>query len=326
MSAPEVCVGIDICEASLDVALTPGALAISEEFSVRNDAGGIASLVERLRQVAPHRIVVEPTGGLERELVSALAAAGLPVVVMNARRVRDFARALGLLAKTDKIDARVLAFFGERVRPEVRALPSAEVQELDGLVGRRRQILDMLTDERNRLRRAKPGVRASLAEHIAYLERELARIESEIDERIQSSPLWKESNEILQSAPGVGEVTSFTLLAEVPELGRVSNEEVSLLVGVAPLNCDSGKYRGKRRIWGGRAPVRKVLYMAAKSAIRWNPVIRKLYLRLCSQGKPHKVALVACMRKLLVILNAMMRTRQHWNPAAQTVPAAAAAA
>lgn len=308
----------------MDVAVTEGELKVSTEFSHANDAEGIAALVERLRALKPKLVVLEPTGGLERDVVAALAIAALPVLVVNARQIRDFARGLGLLAKTDQIDARAIAFFAERVRPKVRALPSEEVQELDALATRRRQIIEMITGEKSRLSRAPRAIQPGLREHIAYLERDLEQIEDELERRIKANPEWSAADQILRSVPGVGPVLSFTLLAELPELGALTSREIAHLVGVAPLNCDSGKYRGTRRIWGGRASVRNVLYMATRTAKTWNPIIRGFYNALRAKGKPHKVAMVACMRKLLVILNAMMHSKTAWELGFQTAPARAA--
>jgi len=248
--------------------------------------------------------------------VAALAAANLPVVVVNPRQVRDFARATGQLAKTDRIDADILALFAERVRPEVRALPDAAAQELDALLARRRQLLEMLQAERNRLGqvfgRGKAPVKKSLKAHIAYLERELRMTDTDLGEMVHDSPAWRARDDLLQSVPGVGPVRSLTLLAELPELGRLSRREIAKLVGVAPLSRDSGTLRGRRFVQGGRASVRAVLYMAALVATKRNAVIRAFYLRLLTAGKPKKLALVACMRKLLTILNTIVRTGERW--------------
>jgi len=304
-------VGIDVSKERLDVALRPTA----EAWQVANDAAGIADVCARLTQSAPVLIVLEATGGYESAAAAALGAAGLPVVVVNPRQVRDFAKAVGKLAKTDRIDAQVLALFAERVRPEIRSLTSEAAQELEDLLSRRRQILEMLQAERNRLEHARGTVRRDVIEHTRYLERRLVRVDSDLDQRIRESPVWRAKEDLLRSVPGVGPVLSRTLIAELPELGRLSRQEIAALVGVAPLNRDSGRMRGRRSTWGGRARIRAVLYMAAVVASRRNAAIQTFYLRLRATGKPGKVALVACMRKLLVILNSMVRNNRPWDPA-----------
>ena len=257
---------------------------------------------------------MEASGGYEQSVVAALAAAGLPVVVVNARQVRDFARALGILAKTDRIDARVIAQFAQVVKPEVRVLKSAYLQELEALVARRRQLLEMLTAERNRLALARhTRVKRDLKTTVEWLERRLAGIDRELGQRIRESAVWREKEDLLKSVPGIGPVNTRTLMASLPELGTLNRHGISALVGVCPFNCDSGTLRGKRRIWGGRAPVRSALYMATVTATRCNAAIRAFYQRLVHAGKPKKVALVACMRKLLTILNAMLRDHKPWN-------------
>jgi transposase len=305
-------VGIDVAKAELVVAGRPG----GARWAVTNDEPGVRALVERLRAEAPALIVLEATGGYELLAVAALAAAGLPVVVVNPRQVRDFAKATGQLAKTDRIDADILALFAERVRPPVRALPNAEVQALGALLTRRRQLLEMLQAERNRLGqvfgRGKQPVRKSLTAHITFLERELRVADTELGDLIRRSPAWRERDDLLRSVPGVGPVLSLTLLAELPELGRLSRREVAKLVGVAPLSRDSGTLRGRRFVQGGRASVRAVLYMGALVATKRNPTIAAFYQRLLAAGKPKKLALVACMRKLLTMLNAMVRTGTAW--------------
>ena len=305
-------IGIDVAKAELVVAGRPS----GERWTVTNDERGVRTLVDRLRREAPELIVLEATGGYELLVVSALAAAQLPVVVVNPRQVRDFARATGQLAKTDAIEADVLALFAERVRPAVRPLPEADAQELDALLARRRQLLEMLQAERNRLGqvfgRGKQPVKKSLKGHIAFLERELRMTDTELGEMIRQSPAWRERDDLLQSVPGVGRVLSFTLLADLPELGQLTRRQIAKLVGVAPLSRDSGTMRGRRFVQGGRAPVRAVLYMAALVATKRNTVIRAFYQRLLAAGKPKKLALVACMRKLLTILNTMVRTNQRW--------------
>jgi transposase len=314
MSEPrERFVGIDVAKAELAVVERPGATS----WSVSNDESGIRTLVDRLRSGAPTLIVLEATGGYELSAVGALGAAGLPVVMVNPRQVRDFARATGQLAKTDRLDAAVLALFAERVRPAVRPLPSEAQVDLDAVLARRRQLREMLVAEQNRLGQVRGRhttvVKKSLKKHIAYLELELRITDTELGERIKASALWRAQDDLLQSVPGVGPVLSVTLLAEVPELGQLTRKQVAKLVGVAPLNRDSGTLRGQRSIAGGRSTVRAALYMAALVATRCNPVIRTFYQRLLSVGKPKKLALTACMRKLLTILNAMVKTNKRWQ-------------
>jgi transposase len=303
-------VGIDVSKDALDVALGPG----SEAWQVGNTAAGIEALRTRLQSLSPELVVLEATGGYENAAVAVLAAAGLPVVVVNPRQVRDFAKATGQLAKTDRMDADLLARFAERVRPEVRELTSEAAGELEDLLSRRRQILEMLQAERNRLEHARGAVRKDVMEHIRYLKKRLARVSTDLEQRIRESPVWRAKEDLLRSVPGVGPIVSRTLVAELPELGRLSRQEIAALVGVAPLNRDSGRWKGKRSTWGGRASVRAVLYMAAVVGIRRNATIRQFYKRLRGAGKPAKVALVACMRKLLVILNSMVRKNRPWDP------------
>jgi transposase len=316
--------GIDVAKAALVVATRPS----GERWTVANDETGIRQLVERLRPLGPELIVLEATGGYELLGVAALAAAGLPVVVVNPRQVRDFAKATGQLAKTDGLDADLLALFGERVHPQVRPLPDAEAHELDALLTRRRQLLEMLQAERNRLgqvfNRGKP-VMKSLTAHITFLERALKTTDTDLGDHVRRSPAWREKDELLQSVPGIGRVVSFTLLAELPELGRLSRREIAKLVGVAPLSRDSGTLRGRRFVHGGRASVRAALYMGALVATRRNTVIQSFYQRLLRAGKPKKLALVACMRKLLTILNTMVRTQRPWCPEFGTTELAAGA-
>lgn len=300
-------VGIDVAKATLDVTVRP----TGERWQLANEEPAFAALLARLRPLAPTLVVLEATGGFEHAVVAALAAAGLPVVVANPRQVRDFARATGQLAKTDTIDAQVLALFAERVRPTPRPLPDEAVQALDAVLTRRRQLVEMLTAERNRLGRARASVARRIRAHLRWLERELADVDRDLGRLIEQSPVWRAQDDLLQSVPGVGPVVSRTLLGELPELGRLTRKQIAALVGVAPLARDSGTLRGRRLVWGGRAPVRAVLYMGALVATRWNPVIRAFYLRLRAAGKPAKVALVACMRKLLIILNAMARSGTH---------------
>ena len=309
MHSARVCIGIDVAKDWLDVARRPD----GEALRVPNDEAAIAALVERLAQWKPAVVVLEATGGMEYPLVAALAAAQLPVVVVNPRQVRSFARATGRLAKTDAIDALVLALFAEAVRPALRPLPDVATRQLSGLVTRRRQVIEMLTAERNRLRAAAPAVRDHIKEHILWLQRSLSDLDKDLGQAIHSSDMWRTQNDLLQSTPGVGPVLSTTLLAELPELGSLNRKEIAALVGVAPLNRDSGTLRGRRSVWGGRSQVRAVLYMATLVASRRNPAIRIFYERLVAAGKPKKVALTACMRKLLTILNAMVRHQSSWR-------------
>jgi transposase len=303
-------IGIDVAKAQLEFACRPS----GETGTVANDDEGIRTLVDRGQALSPTLIVLEATGGYETAVVAALAAAGLPVVVANPRQVRDFAKAMGQLAKTDALDAQVLALFAERVQPAPRPLPDDALQALDALLTRRRQLVEMLTAERNRLFVARPPVRRDLQQHIRFLERRLREADDDLHTAVKASPTWRVKDDLLQSVPGVGRVVSLTLLAELPELGRLSHKEIAALVGVAPLNRDSGTLRGKRLVYGGRAPVRAVLYMAALVASKCNPVIRAFYQRLRAAGKPAKVALTACMRKLLIILNAIARSGAPWQP------------
>ena len=306
----ETTVGIDVAKQTLDVALG----AEGEQWTLPYTDPEVKPLVVRLREVRPRLVVLEATGGLEAPLVAALAAGGLPVVVVNPRQVRDFAKSMGRLAKTDRLDAGILALFGERVRPEVRPLKDEETQALEALLQRRRQLVEMLTMERQRLVQAQARVRKDVKAHIAWLVRRVKDVDGELGRAIETSPVWRAKEDLLKSVPGVGRVLTLTLLAQLPELGRLNRREIAALVGVAPFNCDSGQLRGRRRVWGGRASVRTVLYMAVVSAIRCNPVIRIFYERLRQAGKPAKVALTACMRKLLTILNAMLRYGTCWDP------------
>lgn len=306
-----ITVGIDISKAHLDVYVYPAA----DRFRVTYDHGGIGQLIEKLK---PWRddgtLILEATGGLEVAITAALGLAGFHACVVNPRQVRDFARALGRLAKTDQIDAEILALFGDRVRPEQRPLPDAALRALGAQVARRRQLVDMLTAEGNRLGQAADGdVRKQIQRHIRWLERELKGVDTDLGDTIRRTPLWRAKDKLMRSVPGVGRVTSFTLLAGFPQLGTLQGKQAAALGGLAPFNVDSGRFTGHRRIWGGRADVRTVLYMAALSATRWNPVIRRFYERLVHAGKARKVALIACARKLLVILNAILRDQQPWS-------------
>jgi transposase len=260
---------------------------------------------------------LEATGGLQLPVVAALASAGLPLAMVNPRQVRDFARATGKLAKTDQLDAQVLAHFAEAVRPTPYPLPDAQTQELTALLTRRHQVVEMLTAEKNRLRTTRESVRQRVQDHIRWLEQELADLDDDLERTLRESPLWREKDNLLRSVPGIGQVVSITLLADLPELGTLSRHQIAALVGVAPLNRDSGRFRGKRTVWGGRARVRAALYMAALTATRYNPIIKAFYHRLCGAGKARKVALTACMRKLLIILNSMVKHQQTWAPNVQ---------
>jgi len=310
MSKVERAVGIDVSKGLLDVAVLPE----GESWSATNDEEGITQVVKRLKSLRPRLVVLEATGGMETALVGAAATARLPVVVVNPRQVRDFAKSVGALAKTDAIDARVLARFAEAVRPEVRPLKDKEASQLSALIARRRQLVEMLTAEKNRLATAPEAIHPSIEEHIAWLEQRLDDINGKLKKAIKKSPVWRAKDQLLRTAPGVGFVFSVTLVAGLPELGALNRKRIAALVGVAPFNRDSGKYRGRRCIWGGRGSIRAVLYMATLTAIRFNPVIRAFYLRLCAAGKEKKVALTACMRKLLTILNAMVKTGTPWQP------------
>lgn len=307
----EIFVGIDVSKAVLDIAITP----TGEAWSVPNSTEGVLQLIAKLREISPTLVVLEATGGLERRAVAALAGAALPVVAVNPRQVRDFAKATGRLAKTDAIDAAVLALFADRIRPQVRPLPDEETQELEALVVRRRQVVDMITAEKSRLSAAPPSkrVRTAIGKTIKWLQKQLEEIDNDLDSSIRNSSVWREKDLLIQSVPGVGKVLSRTLLSLVPELGTLGKKQLAALVGVAPLNRDSGQHRGRRTVWGGRASVRAVLYMNALVASRCNPTIRAFHARLIAAGKLPKVALVACMRKLLTILNAMIRNRTPWN-------------
>jgi len=308
-AAEQVHVGIDVSKSTLDVAIEPQ----HERCQVANDERGIQQLVERLRQLQPERIVLEATGGYELAALAALGCAELPAVAVNPRQVRDFAKAIGRLAKTDALDAQLLAQFAAVVRPEVRPLPDAATRELAGLLARRRQLVEMRTAESNRLSLAVEPVRPEIREHLRWLDKRISQLDRDLHDRLRASPLWRDKEDLLRTIPGVGPVLSLTLLAEVPELGRVDHRQLAALVGVAPFNCDSGTSKGTRRIWGGRATVRAVLYMATCAAVRHNPIVRALYQRLVAAGKRKKVALIACMRKLLTICNAVIAHGTPWR-------------
>ena len=305
-------VGIDVAKDRLDVHCRP----TGEAFTVSHDEAGLAILLERLAAGAPTLIALEATGGYEVTVAAALASVRLPVAVVNPRQIRDFARATGQLAKTDALDARVIALFAEAVRPVARALPDAHAQALGELVARRRQLVEMLGAETNRRRLVRdPQLQRRIASHIRWLERALEDLETDLRNTIRSSPAWRETEDLLRSVPGIGPVTAFTLIANLPELGRLPRRKIAALVGVAPFNRDSGTLRGRRMVTGGRAPVRRVLYMATVTAIRRNPAIAAFYQRLRAAGRPAKVALTAAMRKLLTILNAILRDQRSWQPA-----------
>ena len=310
MEQESIFVGIDVAKAQLDVAVRPA----DDRWEISHDDAGIGQLVSQLKSLGPAMVLVEASGGMELPLVAALASEELPVVVVNPRQVRDFARATGKLAKTDALDAAVLAHFAEAVRPPVRPLRDAETQVLNSLVARRHQVMTMLVSEKNRLSAAATvAVRPRIEAHIAWLERELEDLDEGLRRTLRQSPVWREKDDLLRTVPGVGEQLSLTLLAYLPELGTLDRRQIAALVGVAPFNRDSGTLRGKRTVWGGRARVRATLYMGALVASRFNPVIRDFYQRLLAAGKPKKLALTACMRKLLVILNSMLKHRSPWR-------------
>jgi len=309
MDRPPVFVGIDVAKAELVVGLRPAGTT----WSVPNHDHGITQLVERLQTVAPELVVLEATGQYGSAVTAALATVGIPVVVVNPRQVRDFAKALGKLAKTDALDALVLAHFADAIRPEVRPLPDASATELAALVARRRQVVVMLVAEKNRKAAAPPRVRAEILAHIAWLEERLSRLDDDLQQLISASPLWRAKDDLLRSAKGVGPTVSLVLLAELPELGRLNRREISALVGLAPLNRDSGQYHGTRTTWGGRSQVRAALYMATLVAVRWNPPIKAVYDRLVAHSKQKMVAIVACMRKLLTVLNSMLSHQTPWQ-------------
>ncbi|MEK7222674.1 MAG: IS110 family transposase [Pseudomonadota bacterium] len=310
MTQPERFVGIDVSKASLDIAVLPE----ERVWRVEREEASIADLVKELRTLAPRLIVLEATGGLEAPVTAALATAGLAVAVVNPRQARDFAKATGRLSKTDALDAQVLARLGQTLRPPVRALKNEETQELEAWLARRRQIVEMLTMEKNRLPSAGQRVRKDITAHIAWLTKRLKDVDGDLQSAIAASDFWRLKDDIIRSLPGAGKVLSTTLLASLPELGTLNRRQIAALVGVAPFNCDSGTMRGRRHIWGGRASVRSVLYMATITAIRCNPDIRAFHVRLRGAGKKPKVAITACMRKLVTILNAMIRSNTPWQP------------
>lgn len=302
--------GIDVSKAHLDLDGYPQ--AAPQRFT--NDEPGRLALCAQLQVIAPILIVVEATGGLESPLVGLLAASGLAVAVINPRQARDFAKAIGVLAKTDQVDAYLLARFAQAIKPPVRALKPEETKALDAVLARRRQLVEMLTAEGNRQSSANARVAKQIRQHIVWLEKRLAESNDDLDKMIRHSPLWQHKAELMQSIPGVGRVTATTFLADMPEIGTLSRREISALAGVCPYRRDSGSFRGRRNIWGGRARVRAALYMAAVVASRHNPVIKAFYEKLTGADKAKKVALVACMRKLLVIINTMLKNDSAWNP------------
>jgi len=305
-----VYVGIDVSKDRLDVHLRPS----GESFSVKRDGEALAALCERLTAHAPALVALEATGGFETTVAAALAAARLPLAVVNPRQIRDFARSTGRLAKTDALDAAAIAHFAEAVKPEPRPIPDEAAQALGELVARRRQIIEMIVAERNRLSLMRQKrLRKAIDRHVDMLQKELSALEQDIDDNIRGTPAWREKEELLTSVPGIGSTVARTLIAELPELGSLGHKQIAALVGVAPFNRDSGKYRGRRQIFGGRAVVRASLYMAAITATRWNPVIKVFYQRLIAAGKPPKLAITACMRKMLTIANAMLRDGRPWH-------------
>jgi transposase len=309
MNNQEYFVGIDIAKAWLDVAWLDG-----ECMRIDHTAEAIAGLVERLCSGPSALVVMEATGGLETALASALAAAGIAVAVVNPRQVHDYAKACGRLAKTDRIDARIMAAFAAAIRPQVRALPDEQTRALGDLLARRRQLVEMRVQEKLRLGQAASVQRESLREHIRWLDERIARLDVDLTHSLRTCKAWREKDDLLTAIPGVGTLTRATMVALLPELGQLNRRQISALVGVAPFNRDSGKHTGGRVIWGGRAQVRRTLYMATVAATRCNPVIRAFYQHLRTQGKPAKVALTACMRKLLVIMNAMLKNSTSWAP------------
>ena len=310
MAQSEMYVGIDVSKDRLDVAVH----GQDKVWSFTNDEGGIEQAVKMIKELSPVLVVLEATGGIELPVVASLGASGVPVAVVNPRQARDFGKATGKLAKTDVLDAKMLAHFAAAVHPEPKALPDATAQGFAAILARRRQLVEMLVAEKNRSRTAIKPVRERIRKHISWLKQELDSTDKDLDQAVRGSPLWREKDDLLKSVPGVGPVLSSTLLGQLPELGTLNRKQIAALVGVAPLNRDSGKFRGKRSIWGGRASVRSVLYMSTLVATRHNPVIKAFYKKLCAAGKLKKVALTACMRKLLTILNAMIRNRTRWSP------------
>ena len=313
MNSDKRVVGIDVSKAQLDVAVMPEGAA----FRISNDEAGIEALLARLKPLHPDLVVMEATGGYETAAAMGISGAGIRLAVVNPRQVRDFAKASGYLAKTDAIDARLIAQFGLAIDPQVSPMADEDTRELQAMLARRSQLIAMRTQEKNRLAVAVGSVRKPIKEHIAWLDRHIASLDLDLTNKLRTSPAWKAQEDLLRSFKGIGPVNARTMLADLPELGTLNRKQIAALVGVAPFNCDSGKFKGQRHIWGGRFRVRNALFMGATSAIRFNPVIKAFYERLTQRGKPHKVALVACMRKMLTILNTMARTRQPWQPAYQ---------
>lgn len=309
MNQESTFIGIDVAKARLDVAIRP----TGQQQKVAYTEKGIQGLVGQFVDLHPTLVLLEASGGLELRIVTALAAAGLPVVVVNPRQVRDFAKATGKLAKTDVLDAQILAYFAEAVRPTPRSLPDTETQALAALVARRTQVMGMLVAEKNRLYASRPPVRQRIQTHIAWLKQELDEMDRGLNEALHKSPVWREKEDLLRTVPGVGPQLTLSLLAYLPELGTLNRKSIAALAGVAPFNRDSGTLRGKRAVWGGRSHVRATLYMGALVASRRNPDIATFYQRLVAAGKPKKVALTACMRKLLTILNAMLKHHTSWQ-------------
>lgn len=304
--------GIDVAKDRLDVHLRPS----GETFAVPRNGAGIEHLLDRLRGAPPTLVVMEATGGFELTVAAAIAGAGLPLAVVNPRQIRDFARATGRLAKTDRLDAEMIALFAERIHPEPRPVPDEDAQALAELVARRRQIIEMIGMELNRRRQARAKrVARTIAATLRVLEAQLAEIDDDIDGAIRGTPAWRAADDLLQSVPGVGPVASRTLIAEMPELGQLDRRAAAALVGVAPINRDSGRMRGHRSITGGRTTLRCALFMATLSAVRWNPVLKAHYQQMVQRGRPKKVALIACLRRLLTILNAIIRAQQPWQSA-----------
>jgi len=310
MESKERFVGIDVSKDTLDLAVIP----VGEHWCVQNSETGISSLVKRLKDLAPTLIVLEATGGLEVLAATALALASLPVAVVNPRQARDFAKAMGKLAKTDAIDASALALFAQKVRPEPRPIKDEQLQELSAIFTRRNQLVTILVGEKNRLSSSIKTVRKDIQEHITWLEKRIKELDDSLKQRIKQSPIWREKDELLRSVKGIGPVVATTLLTSLPELGSIKAKQISALVGLAPLNCDSGKHRGKRAIWGGRDSVRSALHMATLSAIKHNPPIKAFHQRLIGAGKEQMVAITACAHKLLIVLNAIIRDSVPWNP------------
>ena len=308
----QIFVGIDVAKDRLDVHVRPS----DEAFSVARDSEGLTALMQRLGPLHPYLVVLEATGGFEQTLAAALVSEAMPLAVVNPRQIRDFARATGQLAKTDALDAKAIARFAEAIKPEPRPVPDEQARALGELVARRRQVIEMMTAERNRRRQlSSRRLIKSVDRLLAVLQKELSELEQEVGEGIRGTPAWRERDELLRSVPGIGNVVARTLIADLPELGRLGRKQIAALVGIAPLNRDSGRMHGKRTTWGGRAKVRSALYMAALVASRRNPVLKAFYQRLISFGKPKKLALIAVMRKLLTILNAMVRDNKRWQNA-----------